>query len=229
MRADHERACRLSRRARADLPRRGMASNASRARASRDRRLLGGWSFRRCLHARTRAGVGVGFRGPDGRLLARRRPGVPGARGPKPKGAQNPGASGEVRGGSGRRRCEGRETSLWRRAGTLASTTRAGGLRSWNDSTTSHAGRCGVGMPVLATEDALLLWSRRRDGCWTGCGQRPARTRKRSGGGAARRAMINEVSLDVASAYAALSDEFTPTPTPSARSAWRGVFLRLQG
>ena len=89
----------------------------------------------------------------------------------------------------------------------------------------------GVGMPVLAAGIALLLWF--------ATGLRRVLDRL-SGGDPLAHAivpaaalfgglMITGVSLDVASAYAALSDEFTPDPDTARALGMAGLVVALTG
>ncbi|MGE0058250.1 MAG: hypothetical protein AB7P33_14605 [Dehalococcoidia bacterium] len=102
-------------------------------------------------------------------------------------------------------------------------------LERLNDDTRQVA--AGVGMPVLAAGVALLLWFA------TGLRQVLDRL---SGGDPLAHAvvpavalfgglMITGVSLDVASAYAALSDEFTPDPDTARALGMAGNVLALTG
>lgn len=102
-------------------------------------------------------------------------------------------------------------------------------LKRLNDDTRQVA--AGVGMPVLAAGVALLLWFA------TGLRQVLDRL---SGGDPLAHAvvpavalfgglMITGVSLDVASAYAALSDEFTPDPDTARALGMAGNVLALTG
>ena len=102
-------------------------------------------------------------------------------------------------------------------------------LERLNDDTRQVA--AGIGMPVLATGVALLLWFA------TGLRQVVDRL---SGGDPLAHAivpaaalfgglMIIGVSFDVASAYAALSDEFTPDPDTARVLGMAGNVLALTG
>jgi hypothetical protein len=123
--------------------------------------------------------------------------------------------------------------SAWRWATWSASTTPAcrtpPSLERVNDDARRVA--AGVGVPVLATGIALLLWF--------ATGLRRVLDRL-SGGDPLAHAivpaaalfgglMITGVSLEMASAYAALSDEFTPDPDTARALGMAGSVLALTG